>query len=197
MRKINYILSIIFSISISFLNIHASEKCEYKVKKLHNALLGNSQSEQNFKENFLKLRDINSVIFDSKKMIRIIYGRKWKKLEENQKEELQLKFLDFLTYNYVKRFRNMNEAYFTEKKIENIDEKRILIKTELNIKGENPIEISYLCSKNNVGDWKIFDVILKGSISEISTKKSDFSSIIDNEGADGLIKTLDSKIIFD
>ena len=121
MRKINYILSIIFSISISFLNIHASEKCEYKVKKLHNALLGNSQSEQNFKENFLKLRDINSVIFDSKKMIRIIYGRKWKKLEENQKEELQLKFLDFLTYNYVKRFRNMNEAYFTEKKIENIE----------------------------------------------------------------------------
>ena len=46
-------------------------------------------------------------------MIRIIYGRKWKKLEENQKEELQLKFLDFLTYNYVKRFKNMNEAYFS------------------------------------------------------------------------------------
>ena len=94
-------------------------------------------------------------------MIRIIYGRKWKKLEENQKEELQLKFLDFLTYNYVKRFKNMNEAYFTEKKIENIDDTRILIKTELNIKGEIPIEISYLCSKNNKGNWKIFDVILK------------------------------------
>ena len=91
----------------------------------------------------------------------------------------------------------MNEADFTEKKIENIDDTRILIKTELNIKGEIPIEISYLCSKNNKGNWKIFDVILKGSISEISTKKSDFSSIIDNEGADGLIKTLDSKIIFD
>ena len=50
MRKINYILSIIFSISISFLNIHASEKCEHKVKKLHDALLRNSQSEQNFKD---------------------------------------------------------------------------------------------------------------------------------------------------
>ena len=36
-------------------------------------------------------------IFDSRKMIKIIYGRKWKKLEENQKEKLQLKFLDFLT----------------------------------------------------------------------------------------------------
>ena len=134
MRKISYILPIIFLISISFLNIHASEKCEHKVKKLHDALIANSQSEQKFKENFLTLRDINSVIFDSKKMIRIIYGRKWKKLEENQKEELQLKFLDFLTYNYVKRFKNMSEAYFTEKKIENIDDTRILIKTELNIK---------------------------------------------------------------
>ena len=197
MRKMNFILPIIFSISIIFFNINASEKCEHKVKKLHNALIANSQSKQKFKENFLTLRDINSVIFDSTKMIKIIYGRKWKKLDESQKEELQLKFLDFLTYNYVKRFKNMNEAYFTEKNIEKIDETRILVNTELNIKGEIPIEISYLCSKNTEGNWKIFDVILKGSISEISTKKSDFSSIIDNEGADGLIKTLDSKIIFD
>lgn len=197
MRKIKYILSIIFSISINFLNLNASERCEHKVKILHDALLLNNESEQKFKQNFFTLRDINSKIFDSRKMIKIIYGRKWKKLEENQKEKLQLKFLDFLTYNYVKRFKNMNEANFSEKNVEKIDKTRILINTELNIKGETPIEISYLCSKNIKGNWKIYDVILKGSISEISTKKSDFSSIINKEGADGLIKTLDSKIIFD
>ena len=197
MKKIKYILPIIFTISISYLNLNASERCEHKIQELHNALITNSQSEQKFKQNFFTLRDINSKIFDSRKMIKIIYGRKWKKLEENQKETLQLKFLDFLTYNYVKRFKNMNEANFTEKNIEKINETRILVNTELNIKGEDPLEISYLCSKDTKGNWKIFDVILKGSISEISTKKSDFSSIINKEGADGLIKTLDSKIIFD
>ena len=66
-----------------------------------------------------------------------------------------------------------------------------------NVERSRVIDISYLCSKNIKGNWKIYDVILKGSISEISTKKSDFSSIINKEGADGLIKTLDSKIIFD
>ena len=68
------------------------KKCEHKVKKLHDALIANSQSEQKFKENFFNTERYQLVIFDSKKMIRIIYGRKWKKLEENQKEELQLKF---------------------------------------------------------------------------------------------------------
>ena len=91
----------------------------------------------------------------------------------------------------------MNEANFTEKNIEKINETRILVNTELNIKGEDPLEISYLCSNDIKGNWKIFDVILKGSISEISTKKSDFSSIINKEGVDGLIKNLDSKIVFD
>ena len=57
MRKISYILPIIFLISISFLNIHASEKCEHRVKKLHDALIANSQSEEKFKENFLTLRE--------------------------------------------------------------------------------------------------------------------------------------------
>ena len=68
----------------------------------------------------------------------------------------------------------MNEANFSEKNVEKIDKTRILINTELNIKGETPIEISYLCSKNIKGNWKIYDVILKGSISEISTKKRFF-----------------------
>ena len=89
MRKISYILPIIFLISINFLNIHASEKCEHKVKKLHDALIANSQSEQKFKERiFLTLRDINSVIFDSRKMIRII-------LEENGKNLKKIKKKNF------------------------------------------------------------------------------------------------------
>ena len=67
---------------------------------------------------------------------------------------------------------------FPEKKCEKIDKTRILINTELNIKGETPIEISYLCSKNIKGNWKIFDVILKGSISEILLKKVIFHQLL-------------------
>ena len=49
MKKIKYILLIIFTIHISYLNLHASERCEHKVKELHDTLVINSQSEQKFK----------------------------------------------------------------------------------------------------------------------------------------------------
>ena len=42
--------------------------------------------------------------------------------------------------------------------------------------------------------WKIFDVLYNGSISEISTKKSEFSAIIQSGGADKLITKLSEKV---
>ena len=46
--------------------------------------------------------------------------------------------------------------------------------------------------KNN-GEWKIFDVLLAGSVSEIATKKSEFNSFISNNNIEGLIQALKSK----
>ena len=45
-----------------------------------------------------------------------------------------------------------------------------------------------LSSKNNV--WKIFDVLLDGSISEIATKKSEFRIFIKEKEIDSLIDAL-------
>ena len=51
------------------------------------------------------------------------------------------------------------------------------------------IKIDYLLALKN-DQWKIFDVLLDGSISEIATKKSDFKKIINDKGVTGLIKNL-------
>ena len=49
--------------------------------------------------------------------------------------------------------------------------------------------MDYLLSiKNNV--WKIFDVLLDGSISEIATKKSEFRIFIKEKEIDSLIDAL-------
>ena len=39
-------------------------------------------------------------------------------------------------------------------------------------------------------EWKIFDVLIDGSISEIATKKSEFSNIIKEKGLKGLISIM-------
>ena len=63
-----------------------------------------------------------------------------------------------------------------------------LIKSNLFINQEK-ISIDYLLSfKNNT--WKIFDVLLDGSVSEIATKKSEFYIFIKEKEIDSLIDAL-------
>ena len=63
-----------------------------------------------------------------------------------------------------------------------------LVRSNLIIKQEK-ISIDYLLSlKNNT--WKIFDVLLDGSVSEIATKKSEFRIYIKEKKIDELIEAL-------
>ena len=75
-----------------------------------------------------------------------------------------------------------------------IDEKKIgknykLIKTYLIINDNENVEINYLLIKKKNG-WRIFDVLLAGSVSEIATKKSEFSKYLKNNDINQLINAL-------
>ena len=54
------------------------------------------------------------------------------------------------------------------------------------------IYLSYLLRQND-GVWQTADVYLNGTISELATRRSEFSSIIRAQGFDGLVATLNKK----
>ena len=51
------------------------------------------------------------------------------------------------------------------------------------------VSINYLLSSQG-SQWKIFDVLLAGSISEIATKKSEFKLFLENGNINPLIEAL-------
>ena len=185
--SVNLILLLFFS------NIQSSELASDKIKKLHENLLIINFSEESFKEKFLILDEIIAELYNSKKMIRFIYGRKWKDLDKETKNKLGLTFQKYISFNYVKRFNNIQNLEFEFLSFEEINEKQVLVKTYLRPSVEEKISLDYIISKEE-DNWKIFDVLLNGSISEIATKKSEFNSIIINQGATGLIKIITDKI---
>ena len=185
--SVNLILLLFFS------NIQSAELAADKIKKLHENLLIINFSEESFKEKFLILDEIIAELYNSKKMIRFIYGRKWKDLDKETKNKLGLTFQKYISFNYVKRFNNIQNLEFEFLSFEEINEKQVLVKTYLRPSVEEKISLDYIISKEE-DNWKIFDVLLNGSISEIATKKSEFNSIIINQGATGLIKIITDKI---
>ena len=44
------------------------------------------------------------------------------------------------------------------------------------------------------GEWKIIDVYLNGTVSELALRRSEYSSLIQREGLDSLIVALNQKI---
>ena len=67
-----------------------------------------------------------------------------------------------------------------------------MAKTKLIINSKDEVPISYLFSQNN-NSWKIFDVLIDGSISEIATKKSEFQNFTNQGNLRPLLEALRKK----
>ena len=141
--------------------------------------------------NNYNLEDILKVInqtYDAEKMLKMIIGKDWENQEIEKKEELIIAFKKYISKNYLKRFSKIDDVSFRSEKKEKISSELFLVRSNLIIKQER-ISIDYLLSlQNNV--WKIFDVLLDGSISEIATKKSEFRIFIKEKEIDSLIDAL-------
>lgn len=129
--------------------------------------------------------------YDTEKMLKMIIGDSWKNLNKEIKKEIINVFEEYIAKNYIKRFSKIKNLQFSsleEKKIGNYK----TVKSNLILDNDEKISISYLLSPKRQ-EWKIFDVLLAGSVSEIATKKSEFKSFIVDGNINPLIDALKKK----
>jgi len=129
--------------------------------------------------------------YNTEKMLKMIIGDSWKNLNKEIKKEIINVFEEYIAKNYIKRFSKIKNLQFSsleEKKIGNYK----TVKSNLILNNDEKISISYLLSPKRQ-EWKIFDVLLAGSVSEIATKKSEFKSFIVDGNINPLIDALKKK----
>ena len=157
------------------------------VNELHKSLIKISKKTING-DNLELIDDVIKNSYDLEKMGKMIIGVDWKQMDANTQKEFINVFNRFISVNYLRRFNKINELNFEHQTVTVIEDKFRLARVTLTADNEK-IKIDYLLGLKNE-KWKIFDVLLDGSISEIATKKSDFKKIIREEGVDGLLKNL-------
>ena len=113
------------------------------------------------------------------------------KISASKKDEVTVLFGRYIARNYIKQFSKFNSIKFNYKGKKKIGEEYLLIKSVLVLNDKDHIKINYLLIDNK--ESKIFDVLIDGTISEISTKKSEFSKHLQDGGVDLLIKELRKK----
>ncbi|MBD22991.1 MAG: hypothetical protein CL572_04950 [Alphaproteobacteria bacterium] len=158
------------------------------IYKLHEGLKKINQNSESFSNMTQKL--INDT-YNTEKMLNMIIGDVWKRLENKKKKEMIDIFEEYIAKNYIKRFSKIENLAF-----EDLGEKKVgayvMVKSNLILSDEEKVSINYLLSPVEQ-DWKIFDVLLAGSVSEIATKKSEFKGFIKKDNIDQLILALKKK----
>ena len=122
-------------------------------------------------------------------MIQMIIGVHWNNISEAKKKELTEVFQTYIASNYLRMFEKISNPSFEQSAEKKIGKNYRLIKTFLILNKDERVEINYLLLKKNE-EWKIFDVLLAGSVSEIATKKSEFRKYLKNGNIEELINAL-------
>ncbi len=165
-----------------------SKEATQTILELHQGLKDISGKNSTVLKSTTKL--INETYY-SEEMLNMIIGDSWKNADNQTKKKMIDVFEEYIAKNYIKRFSKIKYPQFS-----NLEEKKVgkykMIKSNLILSKDEKVSINYLLSLKNE-KWKIFDVLLAGSVSEIATKKSEFKSFIKDGDIYPLIEALSKK----
>jgi len=128
--------------------------------------------------------------FDLPLMTRLMVGPQWANFTPPQQEQLVAAFSDFSVATYANRFEDYSGEQFEVDRDPTATGDAVIVHTRLLIKslGE-PVQIDYLMRQRD-GLWQIIDVYLSGTVSELATRRSEFSSILRRGGPEALVELL-------
>ncbi|HEX4111382.1 MAG TPA: ABC transporter substrate-binding protein [Stellaceae bacterium] len=130
--------------------------------------------------------------FDLPQMTRLAVGPRWRTMSPQQQSELIAAFGDYSAATYASRFTHDNGLRFEVNPAVTTSQDGIIVHTQLAGTGDAPVQLDYLM-KANGGGWKIEDVYLSGTISELATRRSEFTAVLDRGGPQALVDALRKK----
>src|SRR6516164_2487104 len=140
---------------------------------------------------FTQLDPVIRRSFDIASMARLSVGPSWAGLSEAQRQQMTESFGRYISAIYADRFDS-----YAGQKLEVTSEQPapsgVMVKSQIIKANGEPVKVDYMMRRNGEG-WLISDIYLDGAISEVATRRSEFSTIIRNEGIDGLIAALNRK----
>jgi len=142
-----------------------------------------------------RFTQLDSVIrrsFDIVSMARLSVGPTWASLSDAQRQEMTESFARYISATYADRFDS-----YAGQNLEVTGEQPapsgVMVKSRIIKANGEPVKVDYMMRRN--GDsWLISDIYLDGAISEVATRRSEFATILRNDGIDGLIMALNRKV---
>jgi phospholipid transport system substrate-binding protein len=172
-----------------------SAACATVVSGFHASLLKVMQNAKTlgYKGRFDLLFPVVAETFEVEFMASKSIGRHWKSMGAEERAQWVDLFHRHLTANYASRFTGHSGETFATLSEEPAARDTVLVRTVLDRPDDENVELNYRMRETEAG-WRVIDIYLKGTVSELALRRSEYSSMIKREGFDNLMVSLEGKI---
>ena len=146
-----------------------------------------------FDQRYQRLAPAITAAFDLGLTSRLSVGPDWAKLSPDQQKRFSEAFARYTISNYANRFDDFNGERFEVDPNPVANPNGMIVQTKLVKSDGDKVTLNYLMRQGAGGSWQVIDVYLSGTISELATRRSEFSSVLRTGGADGLIKLIEDR----
>lgn len=126
--------------------------------------------------------------FDMGYLGRVVLGRPYRELSDEQRAEYQALFHDFVLKTYSARLSNYAGETLAVLKAVPVSGEDVMVSSEIRRQGEPPVRVDWRVRPQG-GSFKIVDIVVEG-VSMVVTQRSEFQSIVAQQGVPGLLTAL-------
>ncbi len=187
-------LAVAFAAMPGFSRAAAPEGPAVPVQRLHDALLEVMRDADRLSvdERYQRLAPILNEIYDFRTMTKLTTGSAWTGASEAERAALVAAFSRLSIATYAQRFNG-----FSGERFEILGERpgpreTMLVDTRIVRPTDTPVQITYVLQKQDLA-WRIIDVIVQGSISELAVRRSEYAQVLRQGGPQRLSEVLNAK----
>ena len=125
---------------------------------------------------------------------RLILGRHWRSANETQRQQYLELFREYALANLASRLHLYRGQSFEVTGAKVVSDKDALVTSRILSEGEPPLQVDWRLREQDGAGPVTIDLIVEG-VSLIVTLRSEFASVIERQGLDGLLTELRQRIV--
>lgn len=169
------------------------EEAKRPVEALYAALRTAAAGGAGLEERRAQLAPVVGSSFDLEFMAAKVLGRHWRTLSPEQKAEWVELFRRLTVSSYAERFDRAEGLRLEVLGAEEGTRTTAVVRSRIHPPDEDPVEVDYRLRPDGE-TWRIVDVYLTGTVSELALRRSEYGAVIEREGFQELSESLDEKI---
>ena len=146
-----------------------------------------------FDGRYTRLAPTISQTFDLPLMTRIAIGPGWAQIPADQQQRLNAAFSRYTISMYANRFDDFGGERLEVTPTATPNPNGVLVNSRLVKTNGEAIALNYLLKQEAGGAWKVIDVYLSGTVSELAARRSEFVSVLQRNGTEGLVQLIEQR----